>query len=170
MKIEKHLVIPGKLHYVRGGKPSVDCILCSIRDRDEKVVSLEVMRSSLMMASLNLYPYNPGHLMIFPLRHLTDIRLLTDEETLEMHRLQKLCMEVLDELYSPSGYNVGYNIGLTSGASIEHLHCHLVPRHRNEIGLLEMISQGSRVLVEDPNETLSKLRKAFAARGEKTAG
>ncbi len=165
MKIEKHLVIPGKLGYVRGQKPKVDCILCSIRDQDSRVVSLEVYRGRLMLVSLNLFPYNPGHLMIFPLRHLTDLRQFKREEVLEMHRMQKVSMEVLDELYGPAGFNVGYNIGPTSGASIEHIHCHLVPRHRNEIGLLEMISQGSRVLVEDPNETLNKLRAAFERRG-----
>ncbi|MCE5273064.1 HIT domain-containing protein [bacterium] len=165
MKIDKHLVIPGKLGYVRGAKPKVDCILCSIRDRDSRVVSLEVHRGRLMLVSLNLFPYNPGHLMIFPLRHLTDLRQFNREEVLEMHRLQKNCMGVLDELYSPAGFNVGYNIGPTSGASIEHIHCHLVPRHRNELGLLEMISQGTRVLVEDPHETLAKLRATFERRG-----
>lgn len=166
MKIEKHLTTPGKLSYVRGGKPDVDCILCSIRDRDKRVVSLEVSRSGLMVVSLNLYPYNPGHLMIFPQRHIADLRQMQREEVLEMHRLQHLAMDVLEELYSPAGFNVGYNVGPTSGASIEHIHCHLVPRHRNEIGLLEMISEGSRVLVEDPRETLARLRPAFARRGE----
>jgi len=115
-----------------------------------------------MIVSLNLYPYNPGHVMIFPMRHLTDIRDLTDEEIMEMHRLQGKVMAVLESVYGPSGFNIGYNVGETSEASIEHIHCHVVPRHRNEIGLLEMISQGVRVLVEDPLDTLEKLRKAFA--------
>ena len=166
MKIEKHLIIPGKLSYVRGKKPDVGCILCAIRDRDSRVVSLEITRGKLMIISLNLYPYNPGHLMIFPRRHLTDLRQFEREEVLEMHRLQHLAMDVLGELYNPAGFNVGYNIGPTSGASIDHIHCHMVTRHRNEIGLLEMISQGSRVLVEDPHETLAKLRGAFEGRVE----
>ena len=162
MKIEKHLVIPGKLSYVLGKKPDVPCILCAIRDRDPQVTSLEITRASLMIVSLNLYPYNPGHIMIFPLRHLTDIRDFTDEEVIEMHQEQEKVMAVLEAVYGPSGFNIGYNIGRSSGASIEHIHCHVVPRHRNEIGLLEMISQGSRVIVEEPHETLNKLRKAFA--------
>ncbi|HLA40594.1 MAG TPA: HIT domain-containing protein [Candidatus Glassbacteria bacterium] len=166
MKIDRHLVIPGKLAYVRGGKPDVPCILCSIRDRDEKVVRLEIARTAQMLISLNLYPYNPGHLLIFPLRHITDIRELTKEEVLEMHRLQTRMMEILEEVYGPRGFNIGYNVGAFSGASIEHLHCHLVPRHRNEIGLLEMISEGSRVLVEDPGDTLEKIRRACASKGD----
>jgi ATP adenylyltransferase len=170
MKIERHLVIPGKLSYVRGKKPDVECILCAIRERDPQVVSLEVLRTGLMIVSLNLFPYNPGHLMIFPLRHIVDIREMTPEEVLEMHRLQMKSMEVLEALYSPSGFNLGYNQGPTSGASIPHLHCHLVPRHRNEIGLLEMISEGSRVLVEDPRETLKKVRTTFAGLVETAPG
>ena len=164
MKIEKNLVVPGKLGYVKGGKPDVECILCAIRDRNEKVVSLEVTRSELTMVSLNLYPYNPGHLLIFPLRHLTDPRELRQDEVLEIHDCQKLFMDVLDEVYQPSGFNLGYNIGPHSGASIEHIHCHLIPRYRSEIGLLEMVSEGARVLVEDPRVTLERLKEAFSKR------
>jgi ATP adenylyltransferase len=161
MKIERNLVIPGKLDYVRGDKPDVPCILCSIRDNDERVVRLEVGRTELMLVSLNLYPYNPGHLLVFPLRHITDMREMSQEEVLEMHRLLSSLMDILESVYGPRGFNIGYNVGDTSGASIEHLHCHIVPRHRNEIGVLEMISDGSRVIVEDPSETLDKLREAW---------
>ncbi len=161
MKIEQNLVIPGKLDYVRGDKPDVPCILCSIRDNDERVVRLEVGRTELMVISLNLFPYNPGHLLIFPLRHITDLRELSSDEVLETHRLLQVWMDILESSYGPRGFNIGYNMGVTSGASIEHLHCHIVPRHRNEIGVLEMVSGGTRVIVEDPNVTLDKLRKAW---------
>ena len=162
MKIDRHLIIPGKLSYVRGKKPDVECILCAIRDKDPCVTSLEVMRTGLMIVSLNLYPYNPGHLLIFPHRHLADIREFTEKEALEMFSLQKLAMGVLESLYNPTGFNTGFNVGPSSGASIQHVHCHLIPRYRNETGLLEMISSGSRVMVEDPRETLQKLRAKFA--------
>lgn len=161
MRIEQNLVIPGKLEYVRGDRPDVPCILCSIRDKDERVVLLEVGRTELMVVSLNLFPYNPGHLLIFPLRHITDLRELSRGEVLEMQRLLHRLMDMLESSYNPRGFNIGYNVGDTSGASIEHLHCHIVPRHRNEIGVLEMVSGGARVIVEDPNVTLDKLRKAW---------
>jgi ATP adenylyltransferase len=158
MKIDQHMIIPGKLAYVRGKKPEVDCILCALRDSDKRVPDLVVLRHELMIVTLNLYPYNPGHLMIFPRRHLTDIRQFTQEEVLVMHRLQERSMHALEALYNPRGFNIGFNVGQASGASIEHIHCHVIPRHRNEIGMVEMISQGSRVLVEDPMETRGKLR------------
>jgi len=158
MRIDQHMIIPGKLAYVRGKKPEVDCILCALRDSDKRVPDLVVLRHELMIVTLNLYPYNPGHLMIFPRRHLADIRQFTQEEVLAMHRLQERSMHALEALYNPRGFNIGFNVGQASGASIEHIHCHVIPRHRNEIGLVEMISQGSRVLVEDPMETREKLR------------
>ena len=99
--------------------------------------------------------------MIFPRRHLADIRQFTQEEVLAMHRLQERSMHALEALYNPRGFNIGFNVGQASGASIEHIHCHVIPRHRNEIGLVEMISQGSRVLVEDPMETREKLREVL---------
>jgi ATP adenylyltransferase len=80
---------------------------------------------------------------------------------LAMQGMLTRTMGILDEIYNPRGYNIGYNVGATSGASIEHLHCHLVPRHRNETGVVEMVSEGSRVIVEDPNVTLEKLRDAW---------
>jgi ATP adenylyltransferase len=158
MRIDQHMIIPGKLAYVRGKKPEVDCILCALRDSDKRVPDLVLLRHELMIVTLNLYPYNPGHLMIFPRRHLTDIRQFTQEEVLVMHRLQERSMHALEALYNPRGFNIGFNVGQASGASIEHIHCHVIPRHRNEIGMVEMISQGSRVLVEDPMETREKLR------------
>ncbi|MBW7997665.1 MAG: HIT domain-containing protein [Candidatus Glassbacteria bacterium] len=167
MKIERNLFIPGKLDYVRGVKPDVPCILCAIRDGDEQVVRLEVGRTKRMVISLNLFPYNPGHLLIFPLRHITDLREMSEADALEIHRLLHELMDILESVYGPRGFNIGYNVGATSGASIEHLHCHIVPRHRNETGVLEIVSGGTRVIVEDPVVTLEKLREAWQSRGKK---
>jgi ATP adenylyltransferase len=116
------------------------------------------------IASLNLYPYNPGHLIVFPERHVLDIRELSDQETLRFLSLTKICMEVLDKLYQPQGYNLGCNIGAVSGASIIHLHQHIVPRYPRELGLIDIIG-GARVIVEDPTATREKLISAFEERG-----
>jgi len=76
-----------KYKYVNGCKPHVECILCSIRDRDPDVALLEIARTDLAVATVNLYPFNPGHLMIFPLRHCVDICELTNDEALRyLHR------------------------------------------------------------------------------------
>lgn len=160
-----NLFIPGKLPYVKGDRPAVDCILCGIVQQDERVVSLEIFRSDHFMVTANLFPYNPGHLMVFPLRHLADPAELTEHEVLELHRLQVKSMRVLHQLYGPRGFNWGCNIGETSGASIKHhLHLHLVPRYPGELGFIDIIG-GARVIVEEPNETVRRLKEAFAADG-----
>lgn len=164
MKIERHLVIPGKLAYVLGDRAPVDCILCAVRDHDPRVQRLVVAESGLMLVSLNLFPYSPGHLLIFPRRHVLDLRELTEPEVLELDRVQRLAVAALEELYLPTGFNIGYNMGPSSGASIPHLHCHVVPRHQQEVSLLEVVLTGSSRMAEDPRETVARLREAFARR------
>lgn len=170
--MEHNLFVPSKLAYVTGdNKPKVNCILCSVSNKDPKVIQLEVYRSLHFIVSLNLYPYNPGHLLIFPIQHITDIRYLSEEQIIALQHLTNLSLNVLEKVYSPHGFNIGYNIGLVSGASIEHLHLHIVPRYKNEIGFIDIVGK-ARVQVEDPNDTRQKLMEAFSissmSRGEQT--
>ncbi len=149
-----------KLNYVKGKKPDVECILCAIRDRSPEIENLEIFRNDLVMASVNLYPFNPGHLMLFPLRHIQKITELTGEEAAAMHELLTRACVILDEEFAPSGYNIGYNIGEGSGASIPHLHQHIVPRYPNEVGFLDVLG-GARIVVSDPAEVMERLKKRF---------
>lgn len=155
-----------KIKYVRGEKPRVDCILCAIIAEDPAVTGLTVYRDEKFMVAMNLYPFNPGHLMIFPLRHITEIGGLTDEEASGMHRLLVKSVKILDEEFAPSGYNIGYNLGDGSGASIAHIHQHVVPRYSNEVGFLDVLS-GTRVMVSDPRTVMLKLRERFGYDGKK---
>ena len=164
MKLEKHNIVANKLDYARGKRPAVDCILCAVTANDPKVDNLVVYRHRGWYVTLNLYPYNPGHLMVVPRAHHTDIRQLNEAEVLELHHLQNLCLRVLDETYRPGGYNIGYNIGPTSGASIHHLHLQIVPRYRNEVGFFDILSD-SRVIVEEPQVTRERLLKKFEQEG-----
>jgi ATP adenylyltransferase len=160
--MRNNLFVPSKMEYARGGKrPDVECILCAIVEGNSKIARLDVHRSKLFVVALNLYPYTPGHLMVFPKRHITDIRMLNHEEAAELHKLQNLCLDVLESVYAPHGFNLGYNIGEAGGASIEHLHLHIVPRYRRETGFIDIIG-GSKIIIEDPNVSLSRVREAFA--------
>jgi ATP adenylyltransferase len=148
--------------YVRGEKkPDVECILCAIVEESDKVSRLEVYRSEYFVVTLNLYPYAPGHLMIFPKRHVTDLRMLTNDESAELCKLQGICLDVLDDVYHPHGFNIGYNIGEAGGASIAHLHLHVVPRYRRELGFIDIIG-GVKIIIEDPNISLVRVREGFA--------
>ncbi len=150
-----------KMLYCKGGRPEVDCIFCEIVKKTGKVIELEIFRNDLVIIVANLYPYNPGHLLISPIRHVNDPRNLNKEESSEIDLFMKKSMDILDDLYQPHGFNAGYNIGSFGGASIEHLHLHIVPRYENELGFVDIIG-GSKIYIEDPVETMEKLKKAFS--------
>lgn len=146
--------------YVKGKHPS-GCILCMIRDRNPDVVDLSIWRDELFIASVNLYPYNPGHLLVYPLRHVEDVRELTPEEEGRLTALQRYLLGLLDRASAPYAYNIGFNMGPAAGASINHLHLHIIPRYPRETGIADLIA-GKRVLVEDPRETTRRLRELVA--------
>ena len=154
------LIAMNKIAYVTGKKPEIPCILCGVVQADQKVVNLEIYRSKFCIVSANLYPFNPGHLMIFPIAHKIDIRQLTPDEQRDIFEMECICLDLLESEYKPRGFNIGYNIGHAGGASIDHLHLHITPRYGNEVGFLDILS-GTRVLVEDPVETKNKLQKNF---------
>ena len=137
-------------------RPKVDCILCSIRDNDEKVESFKVYQDNTCFIVLNLYPYNPAHLMIIPVRHITKYTELTKEEMLHIFRIIQGLQLMLDDLYNPRGYNIGMNQGRDAGASIEHLHFHLVPRYGSELGYIDIIGH-SRVVPEGLDSVKKKI-------------
>jgi ATP adenylyltransferase len=149
-----------KMIYVNGPHPS-GCILCLARDHAPEVVDLSIWRDELFVASVNLYPYNPGHLLLYPLRHIEDIRELTEQEERRFWALQRWLLGILDRAYNPHAYNMGFNMGGAAGASISHLHLHIIPRYPRETGIADLIA-GKRVLVEDPLETTRRLREMSA--------
>jgi Diadenosine tetraphosphate (Ap4A) hydrolase and other HIT family hydrolases len=148
-----------KLGYLVGDKPE-GCILCLVASGSDKVERLLVRETASFMVSLNLYPYNPGHLIVFPKRHVLDLRELSRTERAELDDLVDECLGALDRTMKPAAYNIGFNMGKPAGASIEHLHLHIIPRYPSEIGIAELIA-GSRVLVQDPKETQALLAAAF---------
>ena len=159
--MRENLFVPNKMSYAKGqNRPDVACILCAIVERNDKVERLEVHRTELFTISLNLYPYSPGHLLIFPNRHIVDKRELRSDEVLHLHELEGMSFEALTRAYQPRGFNVGYNMGESSGASIPHLHLHVVPRYTKELGFMDIIG-GARIIIEDPIVTQEKLVKIF---------
>ena len=154
---DKWLQALGKLDYVQGkARPKVDCILCAVRDNDERVTSLKIYEDDLCFIVLNLYPYNPAHLMIVTQRHITKFLELTKEELLHITRTIQGIQMLLDDLYNPKGYNIGINQGRDAGGSIDHLHFHLVPRYGSELGFIDIVGK-TRVLPEGLDDVKKKL-------------
>lgn len=142
----ERLWTPHRIVYIKGeGKPATgdeaDCPFCRIPQMDD-VEGLIVHRGEHAYAVLNLYPYNAGHLLVCPYRHVADYTDLTDEETLEVAELTKTAMRTMREVTSPQGFNLGMNQGNIAGAGIAaHLHQHIVPRWGGDANFLPVIGQ-----------------------------
>jgi len=134
----------------------VSCILCSIKENDEKVVSFKIYEDNICFVVLNIYPFNPGHLMCVPSRHITKYTELTKIELIHLNRTIQGLQLLLDDLYNPKGYNIGINQGSFAGGSIDHLHIHIVPRYDAELGFIDIVGK-TRVLPEGLDSVRKKL-------------
>ena len=151
----------GKLDYVQGkDRPDVDCILCAVKDNDERVAKLKVYEDELIFIVLNLYPYNPAHSMIVPNRHILRFIELTKEEIIHINRTIQGFQFLLDDLYNPKGYNIGINEGI-AGASIPHLHFHVVPRYGSELGFIDIIGK-TRIAIEGLDSVKKKIESKIS--------
>ena len=119
---------------------------------------LVVARGELVYAVLNLYPYNPGHLMVVPYRRVSELEDLTDPESAELMAFTQKSIRVIKNVSRPHGFNVGLNLGASAGGSLaEHLHVHVVPRWGGDANFITIIG-GSKVipqLLRDTRELLA---------------
>ena len=137
-----------------------DCVFCVAQSIDEGR-ELIVHEGELAYVILNKFPYNAGHLMVVPHRHVAHLANLEDSELGEMAKLTQLSERVLTEAYSPQGINVGMNLGRPAGAGIvDHLHIHLVPRWNGDTNFMTVVGE-VRVLPEELPKTAERLRPIF---------
>jgi ATP adenylyltransferase len=139
-----------------------ECVFCRIAatpDQDE--ANFVVHRGENSFVVLNLYPYITGHLMIVPYLHASELDVVAKEITDEMMDLTKRSQTALREVYSPSGFNLGMNLGSAAGAGIaDHLHIHLLPRWTGDTNFMTTVGE-TRVLPEALELTYSKLKQKF---------
>jgi ATP adenylyltransferase len=156
---------PWRSVYINSFKNATDddeCVFCgaennSIEDDD----CLLVFKGKFCFVMLNLYPYNNGHLMIIPYRHLSDYNELSDDELNEITKLNRFCIKALRNLYKPQGFNFGANIGKAAGAGIHmHLHFHLVPRWSGDTNFMPVLGE-VKILSQDLLETKKSLIEEF---------
>lgn len=156
----QRLWTPHRLAYIKGGQDQYatdDCPFCVAPERSDED-SLIVFRGALVYVVLNLFPYNPGHLLVCPYRHVPDYTDLTVEETAEFAAVSQSAMRVLRKVSNPSGFNLGMNQGTTGGAGISaHLHQHVVPRWGGDSNFLPIIAQTKAV-----TQTLADARQQIA--------
>ncbi|MEX0592573.1 MAG: HIT domain-containing protein [Nitriliruptoraceae bacterium] len=140
------------------------CVFCNApaggSTGDER--ALVVHRGATVYVVLNAYPYNPGHVMVVPYRHVADLVDLDDGELAEIWALTKTAVAVLGHALSPGGFNVGMNLGRASGAGIaDHLHQHVVPRWAGDTNFMTTTGSSTRVLSQALTEVHAVLAPAF---------
>jgi len=164
----QRLWMPHRMAYIKGeGKPANGdedgCPFCRIPKLSD-ADGLIVARGDLVYAVLNLYPYNAGHLLICPYRHVADYTELTPAETAEVATFTQRAMTVIRSVSAPHGFNIGMNMGHVAGAGIAaHLHQHVVPRWGGDANFMPIIGH-TKVLPELLGDTRALLAAAWPAR------
>ena len=142
------------------GGESGDCFIChNLSNPQDDDKNLVLWRTATSIVILNHIPYNNGHLLIAPVRHIGDLEKTTEEELLEMFKLVRESQKALSLAIKPHGFNVGMNFGRSAGAGLpEHLHIHVVPRWEGDTNFMSVCSD-SNVISQSLIELLEMLKK-----------
>lgn len=155
------LYTPHRMAYIKGEGKGGDCPFCVIPGMDDRT-GLVVHRGGLVFAVLNLYPYNSGHLMLVPYRHVAGYDELTVAEAAEVAAMTQHALRALKHATGAQGFNVGMNLGVVGGAGIAaHLHQHVVPRWGGDTNFMPVVGQ-TRVLPQLLPDTRDLLAQAWA--------
>ncbi|WP_019815908.1 HIT family protein [Saccharomonospora saliphila] len=161
----QRLWTPHRLAYIKGENKASDdepggCPFCRLVDLDDDE-ALILARGRAVYAVLNLYPYNPGHLMVVPYRHVADYTELTEAETAETATFTQHAMAVIRSVSGAHGFNIGMNQGVVAGAGIAaHLHQHVVPRWGGDSNFMPVVGH-TKVLPQLLGETRALLADAW---------
>lgn len=152
----KNLWAPWRIKYLTA-KVSAKCIFCqNLKSKGKNYIIFKTRHS---VCRMNIFPYNNGHLMVSPLRHVKDFSGLNDAEILDLiHALEK-AKEILTKTIKPHGYNIGVNISKAAGAGIAgHLHIHIVPRWRGDTNFMPILFN-TKIISQSLDELYKLLKK-----------
>ncbi len=159
------LFTPWRYKYISSEKTSSGCFLCEAAGDPEDADRLVVALRRHHVVLLNRHPYTNGHLMIAPREHLASPEQASREGQAELWPVVLECKRVLEEVYSPDGFNIGLNLGQAGGAGLpEHFHLHIVPRWGGDTNFMSVVG-GVRLIPEDLGELRDRLAPLFGERG-----
>lgn len=168
----ERLWAPWRMTYVGAAAPSppAGCIFCAKPAQNNDAANWIVHRDQTCFVILNAYPYNNGHLMIVPYRHVSRLNDLSPSESAAMMALAARMTLVLSSVASPDGYNVGMNLGSAAGAGIaDHLHLHVVPRWAGDTNFMPVVGE-TKVMPETLDQVYVKVTAALAKGKESDNG
>jgi len=151
---------PWRIEYIRSPKHE-GCIFCDFprENRDEE--RLILYRGEKAFVIMNNYPYNPGHVMVVPYRHVAKWEELTDDELLEIMKLSQLMIRAIKRAMNPDGFNMGVNLGRVAGAGIDtHVHLHIVPRWNGDTNFMPVVAD-TKVIPQSLADAYKELKKAI---------
>jgi len=152
------------MEYIESHKEQSEqgCVFCDLLAHDGEDEEPRILhRDDLAYVTLAKYPYNPGHLLVLPVRHTGDLDELTPEESTAIDAQLRRSLRALREVSQPHGFNVGLNLGRVAGAGLpDHLHWHVVPRWGGDTNFMPVVGR-TRVLPELLSETHAKLAPHF---------
>jgi len=163
LKRMQALHAPWRIEYILGPKSHLSeaSTFAAIGESNEDEANYVIARAKHCYAVLNTHPYTGGHVLIAPYKQASDFDDFTDEENMDFIKLMQRIKRALTETMNPDGFNIGINLGKSSGAGIaEHLHIHVVPRWTGDTNFMPVIGE-TTVLPEALNETAAKLRAAL---------
>lgn len=156
----KVLWAPWRIEYIRSPKHD-GCIFCDFPKENRDKERLILYRGEKAFVIMNNYPYNPGHVMVAPYRHVANWEELTDEELLEIMKLTQLMIRAIKKAMNPDGFNLGVNLGRVAGAGIDsHVHLHIVPRWNGDTNFMPVIAD-TKVIPESLEEAYDELKRAI---------
>jgi ATP adenylyltransferase len=156
----EHLWAPWRIEYIKKAD-EMGCIFCQKPAEESDASNYILYRGQKNFIIMNSYPYNPGHLMIAPYRHIANLDELTDKELCEHFELVRRSVSVLRKVFKPDGFNIGMNLGRVAGAGMDkHIHSHIVPRWAGDTNFMPLIA-GTDIINEALNETYQKLVGKF---------
>jgi ATP adenylyltransferase len=161
----KNLWSPWRSQYIESFKHEQagdNCIFCEAAKKDiSDLGNLLVRKSEKIIVVMNLFPYNNGHLMVLPARHVGSLQEITKEESHELIDELFLAEKVLNKIYSPQGFNIGANLGRAGGAGIDdHIHFHILPRWNGDTNFMPVIGE-VRVISQELSDTKKKLLAGY---------
>ena len=162
----KNLWAPWRIQYIQGLSESSECFIChNLENPQDDEKNLVLWRSSHCIVILNRFPYNNGHLLIAPKRHIGELDLAEDDELLELTKLVREAKKVVSLAIKPHGFNVGMNFGRCAGAGLpEHLHIHVVPRWDGDTNFINVCSD-TNVISQSLTEFFEQLKRMSEEHG-----
>ena len=154
---------PWRMELIEKGMKPHGCIFCELPRAADDRSNLILGRSRHTFAILNKFPYNNGHLMVVPQRHVADLAGLSAEEDAELSAMLRVAVRLLGSAYGAQGYNLGMNLGQVAGAGIaDHLHWHVVPRWAGDTNFMPVLGE-TKVMIEHLQASWDRLRPLFDA-------